>query len=159
MKLIVGLGNPGKKYKKTRHNVGFRVVDALKNEISSKDIILLRPETFMNNSGKAVKSLSTKYKIPTTNIIVIHDDIDLPLGTIRISKNRSSAGHKGVQSIIDELGTKDFTRVRIGIRPPLLRQGFGERAQDFVLEKFSKQEEKQLKEIIKKAVSEITQLF
>ena len=160
MKLIVGLGNPGRKYKKTRHNIGFRVIDALKNEISAKDVILLKPQTFMNNSGKSVKSLSTKYKLQSTDIIVVHDDIDLSFGTIRISKNRSSAGHKGVQSIIDELGTQAFTRVRIGIRPKekLARQNENLLA-GFVLQKFSKQEEKQLKEIIKKAVLEITQLL
>jgi len=166
MKLIVGLGNPGKKYQKTRHNVGFRVIDALKDEISDKDVILLKPDTFMNNSGRTVKKISQKSKVKSQNLIVIHDDIDLPLGTIRVSKNSSSAGHKGVQSIIDELGTQNFTRIRIGIRPLLLRQaclparqGFGGRAQDFVLENFTKQEEKKIKEIIKKAVEAIQSAF
>jgi len=159
MILIVGLGNPGKKYAKTRHNIGFRVIDALRNELSNKDIVLLKPETFMNDSGKATKAMISYYKIPLENLYVIHDDIDLPFGTIRVSKDSSSAGHKGVQSIIDELGTQDFSRIRIGIRPPLLRQGFGGQAQDFVLEKFSKQEEKQLKEIIKKAAEQIKLLF
>jgi PTH1 family peptidyl-tRNA hydrolase len=163
MKLIVGLGNPKKKYEKTRHNVGFRVIDAI-DFAQDKDVILLKPNTFMNNSGKAVQECLAYYKIPTSNLIVIHDDIDLLFGDIRVSKNSSSAGHKGVQSIIDELKTKDFIRVRIGIKP-LLRQGYGGRAQkeidttEFVLKKFTKQEEKELKGIIKKAVLEITQLL
>ncbi|MFZ5559524.1 MAG: aminoacyl-tRNA hydrolase [Patescibacteria group bacterium] len=168
MKLIVGLGNPGRKYKKTRHNVGFRIIDEIiksqksrqfggQAPVKSQNLIFLKPNTFMNRSGKAVKSLTTKYKIPTTDIIVVHDDVDLPFGTIRISKNSSSAGHKGVQSIIDELGTQNFTRIRIGIK-----QVTGSKKQEtekFVLEKFTKQEEKQLSEIIKKAVEQIKLLF
>lgn len=159
IKLIVGLGNPGRRYKKTRHNIGFMVIDELKRHISKKDAILLKPTTYMNNSGKAVRSVKDKHKIKPENIIIIHDDIDLPFGEIRISENSSSAGHKGVQSIINEIGTQDFVRVRIGIKPALLRQGFGGRAQDFVLEKFSKQEKKQLKDIIKEAVSKTKQLL
>lgn len=159
MKLIVGLGNPGKKYQKTRHNIGFRVIDVLKREISNKDIILLKPDTFMNNSGKAVKKAIASPRLVglgPKNLIVIHDDIDLPFGTIRVSKNVSSAGHRGVQSTIDELGTQDFTRIRIGIRPPSFAKGFGGQAEKFVLEKFSKIEEKQLKQIIIKAIDEVT---
>jgi len=159
MKLIVGLGNPGAKYKKTRHNIGFRVIDALKDEISEKEIILLKPQTFMNKSGVAVKSLTTKYKISTTDIVVVHDDVDLPFGTIRVSKNSSSAGHRGVQSIIDELGTQNFIRVRIGIRPKSEIRNPKFETADFVLEKFTKDEEKQLPEIIKKAVEQINLLF
>jgi len=147
MILIVGLGNPGRKYKKTRHNVGYRVVDVFKKEISDKDVILLKPQTYMNNSGKAVKSLITDYGLRVTDIIVVHDDIDLPLGTIRFSKNISSAGHKGVQSIIDELATQDFVRIRIGINP-----GHKINTEKFVLEKFTKNEEKIIKQIIKETV-------
>ena len=108
----------------------------------------------MNDSGRAAKAMISYYKIPLENLYVIHDDIDLPFGTIRVSKDSSSAGHKGVQSIIDELGTQNFTRIRIGIRP--------EKEVDttkFVLQKFSKEEEKQLSEIIKKAVEQIRLLF
>jgi len=152
MKLIVGLGNPGKKYEKTRHNIGFRIIDEIiksqKSKVKSQNLLLLKPQTFMNQSGKAVKSLTTKYKIATTDVIVIHDDIDLPFGAIRVSKNISSAGHKGVQSIIDELGTQDFTRIRIGIRPDYEMD-----TTEFVLNKFSREEEKQLKQIIKKLLS------
>ncbi|HDY72834.1 MAG TPA: aminoacyl-tRNA hydrolase [bacterium] len=168
MKLIVGLGNPGHRYKKTRHNVGWIVINELaKNWKKSKkancvyskqgDIEYIKPLTFMNNSGKAVRSVKDKHKIKPENIIVIHDDIDLPFGEIRISKDVSSAGHKGVQSIINELGTQDFTRVRIGINPRLV----GEQAdrkidtERFVLEKFTKEENKQLDEIIKQAIETI----
>lgn len=154
MILIVGLGNPEKKYAKTQHNIGFRVIDTLRNELSDKDIILLKPETFMNDSGRATKAMISYYKIPLENLYVIHDDIDLPFGNIRVSKDSSSAGHKGVQSIIDELGTQNFTRIRIGIRPQHEID-----TTKFVLQKFSKEEEKQLKEIIKKAVEEIKLLF
>lgn len=153
MKLIVGLGNPGRRYKKTRHNVGFRIIDSL-DLAQDKEIILLKPQTYMNNSGKAVRSVKDKHKIKSENIIVIHDDIDLPFGEVRISKNVSSAGHKGVLSIINELGTQDFTRIRIGINP-----GRKVDTEKYVLEKFSKEENKQLNNIIKKAVLEITQLF
>jgi len=144
MKLIVGLGNPGFRYKKTRHNIGFMVIDQLKID----DAILLKPTTYMNNSGKAVKSVMDKNEI--SELIVIHDDIDLPFGTIKTSKDSSSAGHKGVQSIINELKTKDFTRIRVGINP-----GKNVNTERFVLEKFSKDEKKHLKEIIKNAVEEI----
>ena len=152
MILIVGLGNPGRKYKKTRHNIGFRVIDALKKALDvarDKEIILLKPQTYMNKSGKEVKSLATKYKIPTTNIWVIHDDIDLPLGTIRVSKNIGSAGHKGVQSIIDELRTKNFSRIRIGILP---KAGKPKNVEKFVLQKFTKEEEKILSPVLPTSV-------
>jgi len=139
MKLIVGLGNPDKKYENTWHNVGFLAIDQIEsretdeflkcknskkhkaeiceNSSPEEKIILAKPQTFMNNSGQAVKSLVKFYKIETRDIWVIHDDIDLPLGKIRISQNSSAAGHKGIQSIIDELGTQEFVRFRIGIQP------------------------------------------
>jgi len=148
MKLIVGLGNPGRRYKKTRHNVGFIVIDELKRHIPKKDAILLKPLTYMNNSGKEVKAVMDKNKI--SDLIVIHDDVDLPFNEIRISKNVSSAGHKGVLSIINELGTQDFTRIRIGINP-----GRKVDTEKYVLEKFTKEENKQLNEIIKQAIETI----
>src|SRR3989344_3282239 len=144
MLLIVGLGNPGKKYEKTRHNVGSRVVGELKS-LNLKDIILVQPTTFMNESGRAVKKITKNYKLKTENLIVVHDDIDLPLGEFKIQKNRGSAGHKGVQSIIDSLGTKDFTRIRIGIKPEQYYRPFRS-TEKFVLEKFTKDEEEILKE-------------
>jgi len=176
MILIIGLGNPGKKYKKTRHNIGFMVIDELVNSeqvktktkrkktnfaiwetsYNYKKIILIKPLTFINNSGKVVKSIVNNLKSSIQSLVVIHDDIDLPLGKIKISKNISSAGHKGVQSIIDELKTKNFIRVRIGIAPEVKEKP--ENTVKFVLEKFSKKEKKELKQIIKKAIEEIKNL-
>ena len=157
MYLIVGLGNLGKKYEKTRHNIGFRVIDDLECKAFNNDVVLLKPESFMNNSGRTVQEYLAYYKIPASNLIVIHDDIDLLFGAVKISKDSSSAGHKGVQSIIDTIKTKDFTRIRIGIKP-LLRQGSGGQAAHeidttkFVLKNFSQDEEEKIPEIIKKAV-------
>jgi len=160
MRLIIGLGNPDKEHEQTRHNFGWLVLDSLtekkelnwtKNKQSNsliatlegkEKIILVKPLTYMNNSGQAVKALKQFYKIPVNKIIVIYDDIDLPYGKIRISKNRSAGGHKGVDSIIQHLKSKDFKRLRLGIGP---QKG---KAEDFVLEKFSAEEKKQLKEII-----------
>ncbi len=176
MILIIGLGNPGKKYKKTRHNVGFMVIDELINNeqikikakrkktnsaiweiyYNSKKIILAKPLTFMNNSGKIVGSIVNNLKSAIQDLIVVHDDIDLPFGKIKVSKDISSAGHKGVQSIINELKTKNFTRIRIGIAPEIKEKP--ENTTEFVLEKFSKKEKKELKQIIKKTIEEIKSL-
>ncbi len=157
MTLIVGLGNPGHKYKKTRHNVGFRVIDELEKEISNKDATLFKPQTFMNNSGRAVKKKIASLWLVSCglkNLYVIHDDIDLPLGTIRVSKNISSGGHRGVQSIIDELSTQNFVRFRIGINHKTCNMKH-KTAENFVLTKFSKEEEKIVKRVIKKIVETI----
>ena len=165
MILIVGLGNPGTKYSRTRHNIGFRVLDEFSKEnnfpnfklakkfkslisagnFSGKKILLVKPQTFMNNSGSAIKALTKFYKITSPGLVLIHDDIDLPLGKMRISKGRGSAGHKGVESIIRELGTKNFVRFRIGIQP---QKGKPKNSEKFVLEKFTK-EEIIIKKIIK----------
>jgi len=143
LKIIVGLGNPGKKYENTRHNVGFLALDRIiqnsefriqslifkfdkkfnaeivRLKIGSEDIVLVKPQTFMNNSGEAVKKVVSFYKInPEKDLIVIYDDVDIPLGKVRIRSEGSSAGHKGLQSIIDALGTDRFMRVRIGIGRP-----------------------------------------
>jgi len=151
MILIAGLGNPGKEYEKTRHNIGFRVIDELaKNKPS--EAVLLKPQTFMNNSGEAVNTAVNFYKIKLADLWVIHDDIDLPLGEIKISQNRGSAGHKGVESIIKKLGTKDFNRVRIGIRP---LRGKPEAVEKFVLQNFTKTEEKTIKEVIERTIQTI----
>ncbi len=146
---VIGLGNPGNKYKRTRHNLGFMVVEKFAKEnnfpefklskkanmfisednFNQKKVLLAEPGTFMNNSGSAVKALKTN------NIIVVHDDIDLPLGKIRISKKRGAAGHKGVDSIIKKLKTNDFWRIRIGIRPEKKPKN----VEKFVLQKFEKE--------------------
>ncbi len=170
--IIVGLGNPTKRYQKTRHNIGFRVVELLaqknnlppfilqkgwqvditKGTIYHQNIILVKPLTFMNLSGITVKRILKKDKQP---LIVIHDDIDLPLGKMKISKNRGAGGHKGVESIIKEIGNKNFTRIRIGIQPSQKP----ERVDFFVLKNFSKEEEKTLKLALEMAVSEIEKII
>lgn len=173
MILIVGLGNPGKKYNHTRHNIGFTVVDILaekekwgkskktkceyiKKQISTKNVELIKPMTFMNDSGMAVRYTQKKHNIPVEKIIVIHDDIDLPVGTIRISKNSSSAGHKGVQSIIRELGTKNFVRFRVGIRSKTNNFLPKMPTEKFVLKRFSLQEKKLIKKAIDQSVQAIS---
>jgi len=174
MTIIVGLGNPGGKYKNTRHNLGFRIVDEFAQEnnfpnfrlakkfnalVSEKEkVILAKPQTFMNNSGKSVKKITINYKLQTINLIIVHDDIDLALGKIRISKNRGSAGHKGVESIIKELGTKDFIRLRLGIHPQTTREPVPD-TEKFVLRKFDKEEEKIIKEVIKISLAELAKLI
>jgi PTH1 family peptidyl-tRNA hydrolase len=138
MYLLAGLGNPGSKYAGTRHNIGFMVLDylAAKNDLSFVDskckavqvrtvlwqepVILLKPETFMNLSGDAVISLANYYKIEVDRVIVIHDDLDLDLGRIRISAGGGDGGHKGIRSIISCLGSRDFPRIRMGIGRPAL---------------------------------------
>jgi PTH1 family peptidyl-tRNA hydrolase len=154
MILIIGLGNPGKKYQKTRHNVGSRAIGELKS-LSLENIVLVKPKTFMNESGKAVKNLLRTYHLKPNNLIVIHDDIDLPLGKIRIVKNRGAAGHKGVESMIKELKTKNFIRFRIGVCP---KTGKPKNPERFVLQKFHKEEERVIKEIIKK-IAEAIEFF
>jgi peptidyl-tRNA hydrolase, PTH1 family len=161
MKLIIGLGNPDKEYEFTRHNFGWLVLDSLvtKKELNwtkhkqsnsllttwqgkKEKIVLAKPLTYMNNSGQAIKALKQFYKIPTNKIIVIYDDIDLPYGKIRISKNRGAGGHNGVDSTIQNLKSKDFKRIRLGIGPQLGK------AEDYVLKKFSSTEKKNLNEIL-----------
>jgi len=137
MKLIVGLGNPGKKYQKTRHNAGFMAVDSISDaynfseykksdkhkaeiaegKIWDEKVLLTKPQTFMNLTGKSVQSILNFYKIPINDLIVIYDDIALPQGSLRIRMSGSAGGHNGMKSIIQELGTEDFVRIRIGIEP------------------------------------------
>jgi PTH1 family peptidyl-tRNA hydrolase len=175
MIIIVGLGNPGKKYQKTRHNVGFITINNLQltidtfsdwkfkkkfnaeiseGKIDSKKIILVKPRTFMNNSGMAVKLLTKFYAQDPKNLIIIHDDVDLILGKIKISKSHGSAGHKGVQSIIDELKTKSFIRFRIGIKPKVYTLN-SKNLDKFVLKNFTKKEEEIIKQVIKTTIEGI----
>jgi peptidyl-tRNA hydrolase, PTH1 family len=177
MHIIVGLGNPGEKYKLTRHNVGWMVVDELAKkqagywEMNKKfkaeickigDVLLVKPQTFMNNSGQSVQAVLSYYKLLpktlgvvtkkasdlTSVLTVIHDDLDLNLGTYKKSIDSRSAGHNGVQSIIDYLKTKNFNRIRIGINSESRGQI---PADKFVLQKFGEQE----LEIINKLIPEI----
>jgi peptidyl-tRNA hydrolase, PTH1 family len=174
MKLIVGLGNPGEKYAKVRHNLGFMVVDKLaervkgqgeswkkeekfKSEIlnftlNASPLTLVKPQTYMNNSGMAVKLLMDYFKVPATDIIIIHDEMDLPLGKIKIRLGGAAAGHHGVESIIKALGTDQFVRVRLGIEPSsaVIRQ-----PEKFVLEPFIPKEKPEVKHMIKQAVKAV----
>lgn len=140
MKVLVGLGNPGEQYETTRHNLGFLVVDRLLKDVASVDesnwrseaklqslvadlpikgveekVLLVKPQTFMNNSGIAVKIITSLYKIPTEDVWVVYDDLDLLLGTLKIRFGGAAAGHHGVENIIDQLGTDSFWRFRLGI--------------------------------------------
>jgi PTH1 family peptidyl-tRNA hydrolase len=172
MIIIIGLGNPGKKFENTRHNVGFMAVDefAKKNDfpefklqkksnalISEKDnVVLVKPQTFMNESGKAVKEIIKNNSIE--NLVVVHDDIDLPIGKIKIVKDRGSAGHKGVDSIIRSVGNDGLVRIRIGIASPAeagyplgLKEG-RTKAIKIVLKSFSSEEKKILDGAIQKTI-------
>ena len=136
MKLIVGLGNPGPQYELTPHNLGFLVIDRFahgqnvevrnrqcraltaRTQVGNEQVILAKPETFMNLSGIAVRELIGKNQLqPESDLVVVQDELDFPLGTLRVQRNRCSAGHNGIESIIDSLGTKDFVRIRIGVAP------------------------------------------
>ena len=152
--LIVGLGNPGREYKDTRHNMGFMLVDRLTVRLNARGmkvqsraivittqyennkIILAKPQTFMNLSGQSVQGLLRFYKLPLENLLVASDDIDLPFGVIRIRPGGGSAGQKGMASIIQQLGTQDFPRLRLGIDPPPGRMD----AAAYVLQEFSNKE-------------------
>lgn len=166
MTIIIGLGNPGDKYEKTRHNVGFMFLDKVaekfnfsefnlskkfhsqiaEGEIAGKKAILVKPQTFMNESGIAVETIIGYYKIPLSDILVVHDEIDIPLGNIKIVHGRGSAGHKGVKSIIEKFGD-DFTRFRIGIGPETSKK---QKTEKFVIDNFSKKETVALKHTFKK---------
>lgn len=165
MKIIVGLGNPGQQYSHNRHNVGFLAIDFLLKDIGSSNCqskfkaqicevhfgsqktFFIKPQTFMNNSGETVKEIAQFYKLdPSTDILVLHDEVDLPFGTIRSTASASSAGQNGVQNIIDVLGTQDFHRIRIGVETRESRAEMDTR--DFVLQNFTNVElEKLTKEI------------
>lgn len=180
MKLIIGLGNPGKEYEKTRHNVGFATLQKLREkllefginnwEISKKfnaeicgcsvnneKIILAKPLTFMNNSGEAVGLLMRYYKINILDLIVIHDDKDILIGEIKIQKDKNDAGHNGVKSIIEHLNNKNFTRVRIGIASENPKK-MSDTAK-FVLDKFSLLERKKIETAINLSVENILKII
>ena len=175
MKLIVGLGNPGKTYAHNRHNVGFQCLNYLARlhsirfdqrqcrarvglaEVRGEKLLLAKPGTFVNLSGKSVASLVHKHNIPLRDLLVIYDDLDLPLGKIRLRQSGSSGGHKGMNSIISALGSEDFTRIRVGIgRPQAEGQSMSEDAiVKYVLSNFSPQEEAIVKPVIAKVAEAI----
>lgn len=163
--LIIGLGNPGKRYELTRHNIGFMVLDKLaaqleielkqksfnslwgKGTIVGNNVLLAQPQTFMNLSGTAVRQLQSFFKTEISNLIVIHDDLDLPFGAIRLKAGGGTAGHKGLASIESNLGTSEFKRVRLGIGKPVDKS----RIEGYVLEPFRKEEQTVLPDVIQRA--------
>ena len=188
MKLIIGLGNPGEKYQSTRHNLGFMVVEHFVKDATShfktekgwkddkysrskvfktsldfktkkEEVIVVKPQTFMNGSGFSVHKLTTDNQMLIADLIVIHDDIDLPLGKVRIRLGGASAGHRGIQSMIDHLKTDQFIRVRLGIgrgkldakKPTQHKNLHRHQVEKFVLSLFTKNEERAVKHMIKKS--------
>ncbi|MBU3918666.1 aminoacyl-tRNA hydrolase [Patescibacteria group bacterium] len=171
MILIIGLGNPGTKYRNTPHNLGFETLDVIKKQgnfsfwknkaklkskisqgrLNDEKIILAKPQTFMNQSGEAVSQLKNFYKILSKDIWLIHDDLDLGLGDVRIKNNSGAGGHKGVISIIDKLGTKDFIQLKIGIglKPENIK------TEKFVLRKFPKEKQEAMAQAKEKAANEL----
>lgn len=170
MIIIVGLGNPGQKFKSTRHNAGFMVLDnfaeknnfpefalqkkyeALVSEsvISRERIILAKPQTFMNESGKTAREILKNNKSQLNNFVIVHDDIDLPSGKIKIVKERGSAGHKGVESIIKNIGNNGLIRIRVGVCP---KNGKPKNPENFVIKNFTKEE----REVIDKAINKASE--
>ena len=162
MKIIAGLGNPGAEYAKTKHNVGFMLADALAAKYEAADwreqlgalvteirpggekVLLVKPQTYMNDSGRAVGALCRWYKLNPEDLTVVHDDMDLPLGTVRLRQKGGSGGHNGIKSIIAHLGSENFARIRLGIGHPT-----GQPAViDYVLSPFSSEDEKKIREAI-----------
>jgi PTH1 family peptidyl-tRNA hydrolase len=174
MLLIIGLGNPGKKYIGTRHNVGFEFLDKLKKEwnfpkfeFSNKfdseisegnyklqttnyKLLLIKPQTFMNLSGSAVQDIMSFYKLSPNDILIIHDDKDIALGEYRSAADSSSAGHNGVQNIIDQIGTQKFKRIRIGIGTETDLP-----SEVFVLQKFSDEEKEKIEKVLDEVLEEV----
>jgi peptidyl-tRNA hydrolase, PTH1 family len=163
MEMIIGLGNPGQEYKDTRHNIGFKVVELLVHELgikldgkrfqsrnartrlAEKEVMFLCPATFMNLSGSSVRQCADYYKVDLEDILVIHDDLDLPMGRIKIARQGGAGGHKGVQSIINHLGGASFPRIRVGIGRPR----YNEPIETFVLSPFYKDEREIAYEMIR----------
>ncbi len=167
--LVAGLGNPGREYAGNRHNAGFRCVDHLAAShglsfsrrqkrarvaqgcIEKRSVLLIKPLTFMNRSGGPVAALVRFYRVPLARVLVVYDDLDLPLGTTRLRPSGGAGGHRGVRSVINQLGSREFPRLRIGIgRPP----GRMDPA-DYVLQDFSEEEERLLEESLRQATAAI----
>ena len=182
MKLVIGLGNPGEEYENTRHNVGFRVVEAIarqseakfsfekkfnaevaKARFADKPVVLVKPHTFVNKSGGAARKLRLFYKTKPADIVVVHDDLDIEFGEFKLSFAKDSGGHRGVQSIIDALKTNKFWRLRIGTanrklstaRNQKTLKAKKESVGHFVLSKFTPSEQAELKKVIKKALERL----
>lgn len=168
MKLIVGLGNPGREYKNTRHNVGFMVMDRLadvlnvsisthkfkgeyvKLKYKGEDIIILKPQTYMNNSGESVIQFMNYFKVNTDDLLVVYDDLDMPVGKLRLRESGGAGGHNGIKSLIAHVGTQSFKRIRVGIdKHPRIQ------VIDYVLGHFHKDEQVLIDEGIENAVKAI----
>ncbi|MHC0039263.1 aminoacyl-tRNA hydrolase [Pseudoneobacillus sp. C159] len=165
MKLIVGLGNPGKQYERTRHNVGFDVIDVLAKELNieldqlkfkglfgmgmvgGEKVLLLKPLTYMNLSGESILAVADFYNIPDEQLVVIYDDLDLPVGKLRLRQKGSAGGHNGIKSTIAHLGTQEFNRIRIGIDRP---KG-GMSVSNYVLSRFTDEEQQMIDEVAKRS--------
>lgn len=174
MKLIVGLGNPGKQYENTRHNIGFKVIDQLCKHLdvslnkekfqgvyclerfNGEKFILLKPLTYMNLSGQSVQAIMNYYNIDTNNLLVIYDDLDLPVGRIRLRQKGSAGGHNGMRSIISQIGTEQFNRIRIGIDRP---QKSGMSISNYVLSNFTKEELVEIDDVIVRCADAVEQWF
>jgi PTH1 family peptidyl-tRNA hydrolase len=172
MWLIVGLGNPGRRYARTRHNVGFMVLEEIaekhtialtenrggyrigRGSVEGQKVFLAEPLLYMNLSGPVVHHICRKFTIQTANLVVIHDDLDMETGRLRIRKTGSSGGHKGIDSIIQSVGSRDFIRVKIGIG-----REQGVRAEDYVLGKFSRAEMSIIKESVQRAAGAVCALI
>ncbi|NPV04804.1 MAG: aminoacyl-tRNA hydrolase [Syntrophaceae bacterium] len=173
MKIIAGLGNPGDQYRLTRHNMGFLVLDALADDagiavqkkkfeallgdgrVGGERVLLVKPQTFMNLSGQAVRQIIDYYQKTAEDLIVVHDDLDLPFGTVRIKVGGGDGGHKGVRSIMDHLGDGAFTRVRLGIgKPP-----FKGDTEHYVLQTFPKADLEALAETVRRACDAILEIL
>lgn len=169
MKLIAGLGNPDKKYSKTRHNLGYMVLDYFAREnglswkysqdwmcyfIKTRRYILIKPTTYMNKSGESVLSVSNYFKIDPDDVLIVYDDVDLPFGKMRLAVNGVSAGHHGLDSMIESLSTVDFGRLRVGIDRPNSKEAKGKNLEtaDYVLEEFSHDQKKELPEVLLRSV-------
>lgn len=166
MKLIVGLGNPGEEHHKTRHNLGFAVLDEMVKKLNladftkedkfkaeivkNNDLIFVKPQTFMNNSGMSVTLLVNYFKIKLEDVIIIHDELDLPLGKIKVRIGGAAAGHHGVESVIKALDSDEFVRVRLGIGELKIHN-----AEKFVLEPFRPDEKSKVKHMLKQAIEAI----
>lgn len=178
MKLIVGLGNPGRIYAESRHNLGFRCINLLAREsgiefaqrrckarvgfgeIGAERVILAKPQTYMNLSGESVAPLMQYYKLAPGDLLVVYDDVDLPIGKIRIRERGGPAGHNGMRSIIQHLGTQEFPRIRVGIAPPAGAEGNhtaekGFRSPDFVLGNFTPEEKAIMAEVCPRVIEAI----
>ena len=169
--LIVGLGNPGKEYEKTRHNAGFIALDFFMNKkavgfnekfggyfnklrINDNEVFVLKPLTYMNNSGQSVIQVVNFYKINPSDVVVMHDDMDIPVGEVRYKTKGSAGGHNGIKSIIQHLGTQEFKRVKIGISKPDQMTVI-----DYVLGKFSKEDRKLIDNVVETNVYRFLDLF